>query len=158
MYDSRKTFSVKKPVRSFRDLEVYQRTLGTSVIVVKDIKPKLAKLRYPLISGLTDCAMTIPLLISEAHSIRFGDHKQGLLLLERAMAGCNKMIVYLEQAKGIYRPAPDVVLPSGGKSRRTFLTDDDRDLIDDLVGRYAEVRTKIFRLEKSWQKWDAPRK
>lgn len=140
MYDSRKTFSVKKPVRSFRDLEVYQTTLGASVIVVKDIKPKLAKLRYSMVTGLTDCAMTIPLLISEAHSIRFGDHKQGLLLLERAMAGCNKMIVYLEQAKGIY----------GDKL--------DGDLIDDLIRRYTEVRTKIFRLEKSWQKWTEPRK
>ena len=139
MYDSRK-FGVKKVVRSFRDLEVYQTTLGASVIVVKDIRPKLAKLKYLLIAGLTDCAMTIPLLISEAHSIRFGDHKQGLLLLERAMAGCNKMIVYLEQAKGIY----------GAKL--------DGDLIDDLVRRYAEVRIKIFRLEKSWQKWDEPKR
>ncbi len=110
------------------------------MIVVKDIKPKLAKLRYSMVTGLTDCAMTIPLLISEAHSIRFGDHKQGLLLLERAMAGCNKMIVYLEQAKGIY----------GDKL--------DGDLIDDLIRRYTEVRTKIFRLEKSWQKWTEPRK
>jgi len=158
IYNSRKTFSVKRPVRSFRDLEVYQTTLGASVIVVKDIRPKLAKLKYLLIAGLTDCAMTIPLLISEAHSIRFGDHKQGLLLLERAMAGCNKMIVYLEQAEGIYRPAPDIVLPSGGRSRKTFLTNNDRDLIDDLVRRYSDVRTKIFRLEKAWQKWVEPRR
>lgn len=149
-------YKPKKIVRSFRDLEVYQTTLGASVIVVKDIRPKLAKLKYLLIAGLTDCAMTIPLLISEAHSIRFGDHKQGLLLLERAMAGCNKMVVYLEQAKGIYRPAPDIVLPSGGKSRRTCLTSNDADLIDDLVGRYANVRTKIFHLEKAWSKWTPP--
>lgn len=139
-------------------MEVYQKTLGASVIVVKDIKPKLVKLRYPFVVGMTDCSMTIPLRIGEAHSIRFGDHKNGLLLLEQAMAGCNKMIVYLEQARGIYCPAPDIVLPSGGKSRKAFLTDDDRDLIDDLIRRYAEVRTKIFRLEKSWQKWTEPKK
>ena len=133
-------FIPKKPVRSFRDLEVYQTTLEASVIVVKDIKPKLAKLRYPFVTGMTDCAMWVPLYIGEAHSIRFGDHKTGILLLERAMAGCNKMIIYLEQAKGIY-----------GKRL-------DCDLIDDLISRYSVVRTKIFRLEKSWQKWIEPRR
>ena len=131
-------FSVKKPVRSFRDLEVYQKTMETAVIVAKDIKPKLTKLKYPFIVGISDCSMSIPLYISEAHSIRFGDHKRGLLLLERAMAGCNKMVVYLEHTKGIY----------GEKLGA--------ELADDLVRRYSDVRTKIFRLEKSWQKWYEP--
>lgn len=135
-------YQVKKPVRTFRDLEVYQKTLECSVIVAKDIKPKLARLKYHLLDNMVNCSMSIPLYIGEAHSIRFGDHKAGLLLLERAMAGCNKMVVYLEQVKGIF----------GSK------TSLDGDLIDDLVNRYADVRTKIFRLEKSWQKWIEPRK
>jgi len=139
-YNSQKTYSVKKPVRSFRDLEVYQKTLEASVIVAKNVMSELVKLKFPLAISMTDCSMSIPLYISEAHSIRFGDHKQGLLLLERAMAGCNKMIVYLEQSKGIY----------GDKING--------ELIDDLVRRYADVRMKIFRLEKSWQKWYEPRK
>lgn len=137
-YNTQKTYSVRKPVRSFRDLEVYQKTLEASVIVAKNVMPALVKLKFPLASSMTDCSMSIPLYISEAHSIRFGDHKQGLLLLERAMAGCNKMIVYLEQNKGIY----------GEKV--------DGSLVDDLVRRYADVRVKIFRLEKSWQKWSPP--
>ena len=29
----------------------------------------------------------------------------------------------------------------------------DPDFIDDLIGRYAESRTKMFRLEKSWKKF-----
>ena len=138
-----KRFSVKKPVRSFRDLEVYQKTLEASVIVAKDVKPKLEKLKYALADNLTDCSMSIPLFISEGHSIRFGDHKQGILLLERAMVGCNKMIVYLEQAKGIY----------GSKITAEL----EGDLLEDLIRRYSDVRGKIFRLEKSWQKWTEPR-
>ena len=133
-------FVPKKPIRSFRDLEVYQKTLENSVIVAKDVKPKLVKLGHDLAGNMTDCSMSIPLYIGEAHSIRFGDHKTGLLLLEKAMAGCNKMVVYLEQAKGIYGEKLD-----GG-------------LIDDLVKRYADVRIKIFRLEKSWQKWTEPKR
>lgn len=135
-----KKFTPRKPVRTFRDLEVYQKTLEASVIVVKNIAPKLIKLKYRFADSAYECSAMIPLQIGEAHSIRFGDHKQGILLLEQAMAGCNKMIIYLEQIKGIY-----------GKQLNW-------DLIDDLVGRYALVRTKIFRLEKSWQKWTEPRR
>jgi len=46
-----------------------------------------------------------------------------------------QMIIYLEQARGIY----------GSKL--------DFDLIEDLIKKYAETRTKIFRLEKAWQKF-----
>ena len=138
----KKPFTPRKPVRTFRDLEVYQTTLGCSVIMAKDIKPKLVRLKFDFVDNMTQCSMFIPLHISEAHSIRFGDHKAGLLLLERAMAGCNKMIVYLEQAKGIYGSKIGV----------------NSDLLDDIIKRYADVRTKIFRLEKSWQKWTEPKK
>lgn len=135
-----KKFSVKKPVRSFRDLEVYQKTLEASVLIVKNLKPKLAKLKFPFLENAVNCSMSIPLFLGEAHSLRFGDHKKGLLLLETAMAGCNKMIIYLEHIVGIY----------GSKI--------DRDLVDDLIKKYSDVRTKIFRLEKAWQKWEPPQK
>ncbi len=133
-------YSVKKLVHSFRDLDVYQRTMEASVVVVKNLKAKLVQLRYPFIEGMTQCSMSIPLYIGEAHSIRFGDHARGILLLEKAMADCNKMIIYLEQARGIY----------GNKL--------DFDLVDDLIKKYAETRTKIFRLEKAWQKFTSPQK
>jgi len=48
--------------------------------------------------------------------------------------------IYLEQIKGIY----------GSKL--------DFDLIEDLIKKYAETRTKIFRLEKAWQKFTPPMK
>jgi len=131
-------FSVKKPVYSFRDLEVYQRTMEASVVVVKNLKAKLTQLKYPMVEGMIQCSMTVPLLLGEAHSIRFGDHPRAILLLENAMAGCNKMIIYLEQARGIY----------GSKL--------DFDLVEDLIKKYADVRTKIFRLEKAWQKFTPP--
>ena len=128
-------YSVRKPVFTFRDLEVYQKTMEASVVVVKNLKTKLTQLKYPFIEGMIQCSMSIPLYIGEAHSIRFGDHPRAILLLENAMAGCNKMIIYLEQARGIY----------GSKL--------DFDLMEDLIKKYADTRTKIFRLEKAWQKF-----
>lgn len=134
-YYNNKKFTPKAPVRTFRDLEVYQKTVEASVVIFKNLRPKLNTLKYVFTENLIQCSMTIPLYLSEAHSLRFGDHKKAILLLENAMAGCNKMVVYLEQIIGIY----------GSKV--------DRDQVEDLIKKYTDVRGKIFRLEKSWQKW-----
>ena len=131
-------FTPKRPVKTFRDLDIYQKTLECAVIVVKNVRPKLVTLKYPFVEGMTDCAMNIPLAIGEAHSIRFADFAKGLGHMERAMSGCNKMIIYLEHAKGMHGVKAD---PDG--------------IMDELIARYAESRTKSFRLEKSWQKWRA---
>lgn len=131
-------FAPKAPVRTFRDLEVYQKTMEVSVVIFKNLRPKLNTFKYIFAENLVQCSMAIPLHISEAHSLRFGDHKKAILLLETAMAGCNKMIVYLEQVVGVY----------GNKL--------DQNLVEDLIKRYSDARGKIFRLEKAWQKWDPP--
>lgn len=130
-------FIPRKPVRSFRDLDIYQKTLECSVLVVKDLVPELEKIGYSFRENMVNCCMSIPLYISESHSMRFASFEGGVMLLEKAMAGCNKMIVYLEQMKGVYGAKLDV------------------SLIDDLVGRYADSRTKSFHLERSWKKFKA---
>src|SRR3989338_3338562 len=127
-------FSPKKPVHTFRDLDVYQKTLECSVLIVKDFRAPLLKLKYPFLENMQNCAMTVPLLVAEAHSLRFADFDRGVALLENAMASCNKMVVYLEQMRGMY----GVKIPS--------------ELAEDIIGRYAETRGKMFRLEKSWRR------
>jgi len=131
----KKDFIPRKPVKTFRDLDIYQQAMNCAVIVVKNIRPKLVTLKYPFLDGLMDCTMTVPLSIGEAHSIRFGDFQKGLGLMEKAMSGCNKMIIYLEHIKGMY----------GSKVNG--------DVIDEIIARYAETRTKSFHLECSWKKW-----
>ncbi len=130
-----KPFTPKKPVRSFRDLDVYQKSMECAVIIAKNVKPKLKTLKYDYLENMLNCSMSVPLYIGEAHSTRFADFKGGVSLLERAMAGCNKMVVYLEAIKGLY----------GSKI--------DGELIDDIIGRYMEGRTKMFHLEKSWMRF-----
>lgn len=131
----KKPFVAKKPVRTFRDLEVYQKMIECAVIITKDIMPHLAKQKYPFAERMSDRAMSVPLLIAEAHSLRFADFALGVGYLEKAMASTNKMVVYLEHAKGLYGSKIDV------------------GLIDDLVGRYSDCRIKMFHLERSWQKF-----
>ncbi|MDD2657326.1 MAG: hypothetical protein PHD04_01535 [Candidatus Pacebacteria bacterium] len=137
---SKYQFTPKKPVKTFRDLDIYQQTMNCAVIVVKSVRPKLVTLKYPFLEGLMDCTMTVPLSIGEAHSIRFGDFMKGLALLEKAMSGCNKMIIYLEHIKGMYGEKVDM------------------GILDEIIARYAESRTKTFHLEQSWKRWgSAPR-
>lgn len=128
-------FQPKKPVRSFRDLEVYAKTMECAVLICKDLQPKLAKLKYNFLENMINCCMSVPLYVAESHSLRFSDFKVGVATLEKAMQGCNKMIVYLEQALGLYGSKVDSVL------------------IEDLMRRYMDVRGKMWRLEKSWKKY-----
>lgn len=104
-------------------------------MVVKNLRPGLVKLKYPFLENFINCCMTVPLSIGEGHSIRFASFNEGVNFLEKAMACCNKMIIYLEQIKGLY----------GSKV--------DPELIEDIIGRYAESRSKTFHLEKSWKRF-----
>ena len=116
-------------------MEVYQKTLECAVIFSTDIKPQLAKLNYDLLEGMTNCALSIPLYIAESHGMRFSDFKLAVATIEKAMRGCNKMVVYLEQSARIYgNKIPD-------------------DMLLDISRRYMDVRGKMWRLEKSWQKF-----
>lgn len=128
-------FTPKKPVKTFRDLDVYQKSIECSVLITKNILPALVKLKYSYAERLSDCALFVPLCVAESHSLRFADFALGVGYLEKAMSAVNKMIVYLEHVTGFY----------GSKV--------DQSLIADIVGRYAEVRTKMFHLEKSWKRF-----
>ena len=133
----KKPFTPKKPVRTFRDLEIYQKTIECAVLIAKHIAPALVKLKYPYAEKLADRSLAVPLLVAEAHSLRFADFALGVGYLQKTMASANKMVVYLEHAKGLY----------GAKL--------DAGLVDDIIGRYVLSRTKMFHLEKSWKRFRA---
>jgi len=128
-------FQPRKPIHSFRDLEVYQKMMDCSVLLVKDIRPALTRMKYPFLENMVNCAMSIPLYIGESHSLRFSNFKLAVATLEKAMVGCNKMIIYLEQVGGLY-------------GRKINL-----DLTEDLMRRYMETKGKMLRLEKAWEKY-----
>tara|TARA_B100000745_G_scaffold283446_1_gene217515 strand:- start:1066 stop:1554 length:489 start_codon:yes stop_codon:yes gene_type:complete len=130
-------YSPKKAIKSFRDLEVYRQTLACSILVMKYILPELEEQKYPAYKQITECTIAIPLQISEAHGMRFDDFDTAISTLEISMCGCNKMIVFLEQAAGLYKEELDI------------------GLIEDICNRYITVRGKILRLEKSWKKFKA---
>lgn len=147
----------KRPVKSFQDLEVYQKALEASVFVSNTIiKPKLEK----IISGrellkkrelfgvkfglnplglvfrnMLPCALGIPHLLAEAHSLRFGAGEDCLVLLEKVMLNCNKMVVYLEMARDICE------------------TNVTREQFEEQIKKYLYVRRKVLNLQRSWRKF-----
>ena len=131
---SRPRYSPKKSVRSFRDLDVYQRTMECAVLVQNDILPILEKDGFRYIENMSNCMLGIPLLIAEAHGQRFSDFNKAVMTLESAMQGCNKMVVYLDQGAA-------------------FSYNLEKSLADDVMQRYMTVRGKMLRLLRSWQKF-----
>ncbi|MAZ56595.1 hypothetical protein CL653_02290 [bacterium] len=127
-------YSPKRKVRSFRDLEVYQQTMECALVVTGELVPILNKDKFPMVESVTNCCLGIPLLIAQAHGQRFSDFDKAVATLEGAMQGCNKMVVYLEEAQGL---SPNA----------------DNSLLDDLMQRYMRVRGKMLRLERSWIKF-----
>lgn len=146
-------FRPKKPVRSFQDLEVYQKALQAAVAIATHIYPPLVARQakkaknsaasppaYPFLDDMLKLSLDIPRLIAESHSLRFDFADKAITMLERARFCCNRMIVYLEQIRDIY-PA-----------------DVDRAKIEELVKSYGYNRTKIFRLAAAWKKWAGEKK
>ena len=130
-------FRVRKPIRSFRDLEVYQRANEAATEIITKIVPLLGEGNSPIKDKLVECCLKIPESIAIAHSHRFekGDESN---FLEDALEGCNKAVVYLEQARDI------------------FIKDiEGRACCEDLIKRYILERRKIFNLYKAWQKYES---
>lgn len=131
-------FRVKRPIRSFRDLEVYQSTSSYATEVITKIIPLFGEGSSPIKDKLLECCLRIPELIAIAHSRRF-EEKDELKTMDEALETCNKVVVYLEQARDIFVKALE-----------------ERAACDDLIKRYILIRRKIFNLYKAWKKFQQP--
>jgi len=123
----------KKPIRSFRDLTVYQDTYRNSVIVATRILPKLPESeKFDLKDQLSRSSKAIPRLIAEGFAKkhqRAGFQKY----LDDAMAECNETIVSIEQIKDIYHVEVE--------------------LCNELIQNYDKSVRQIFNLAEAWDKF-----
>ncbi len=121
-----------KKITSFRDLEVYERTYKSALLVMTKIIPKLPDSeKYDLKDQLGRSSKAIPRLIAEGYAKRhqrLGFQKY----LDDAMAECNETVVSLSQCRDIYGKCLDVKL------------------CDDLVKDYDIAGKQLYRLRESW--------
>jgi len=123
----------KKPIYSFRDLEVYQNTYRASIIIAAQILPKLPENeKYDLRDQLSRSSKAIPRLIAEGFAKKH--QKQGFQkYLDDAMAECNETIVSLEHVKDIYKI--------------------EINLCDELIDLYDKSARQLFNLAEAWDKF-----
>jgi len=120
----------KKPIKSFRDLEVYQNSYKASIIVAAKLLPKLPDSeKFDLKDQLSRSTKAIPRLIAEGYAKKhqkFGFQKY----IDDAMAECNETIVGLEHTKDIYKIEVE--------------------LCNELVEIYDKTARQLYKLGKAW--------
>jgi hypothetical protein len=131
--------ATRGPLRTFRDLEVYQRTQDAASAIARLLAPVIAGKGYCFERQLVERALGIPATIARAHAQRFDDPLEAMSTLGQAQAACNEVIVFLEQVRDIFG---DLV---------------DRQLCTDLVTKYATARLKIHNLSNAWNRFLAER-
>lgn len=128
----------KIPIRSFRDLHVYQDTYQASILIATKILPALpASEKYDLRDQLSRSSKAIPRLIAEGFAKkhqRAGFQKY----LDDALAECNESIVSLEHVKDIYKTEVDLCM--------------------ELITLYDKSARQIFRLAEAWDKFTSRRR
>ena len=128
--------NTKNPIRSFRDLEVYQNTYQSCLTVHKEILPKLPDSeKYDLRDQLSRSTKAVPRLIAEGYGKRhqrFGFQKY----LDDAIAECNETIVGLEQCKDIYHISVVVCI--------------------ELADVYDKSARQLFKLAVAWDSFKLP--
>ena len=124
-----------KPIRSFKDLEVYQETYKACILVMTEIIPRLPDSeKYDLKDQLGRAVKAIPRLIAEGYAKRH--QKRGFQkYLDDAMAECNEAIVCLEQCRDIYPSRVDVKL------------------CQELVKTYDKSGRQLYRLAEAWTRF-----
>lgn len=126
----------KKPIRSFKDLEVYTLSYQAMLDVFKYILPKLpAEEKYDLRDQLSRSSKSVPRLIAEGYSKRH--QKKGFQkYLDDAMGESNETGVSITQARDLYSSSLDVKI------------------CDKLIDTYDKISRQCYNLAIAWNKFD----
>jgi four helix bundle protein len=124
---------MKNPIRSFRDLEVYQNSYSASIEVISKIIPHLPKYEQDdLADQMRRSAKAIPRLIAEGYSKKH--QKKGFQkYLDDAMAESNEMIVSISHTRDLYSNYVDPKL------------------CEKLIDIYDKSSRQLYNLSISWR-------
>jgi len=133
------TSAERKPIRSFEDLEIFQLSYSSSLIVLKEIAPKLPQEeRFDLADQLRRSSKAVPRLIAEGYAKRhqrLGFQK----FLDDALGECNEMMVSLMHSRDAYERH---VNPQQ---------------CADLIAVYRQLAKQVYRLAEVWHDFHGPR-
>lgn len=120
----------RKPIRGFRDLDVYQLSYQASMKILKEVLPKLPKdERFDLRDQMKRACKRIPANIAEGYAKKH-QKKAFKKYLDDAMGSANEMIVHLSYVSDL------------GYC--------DEALCKDLIETYDIIGKQLYRLGESW--------
>ncbi|OIO50718.1 MAG: four helix bundle protein [Parcubacteria group bacterium CG1_02_44_31] len=129
---------IKKPIQSFRDLDVYQRAYNAMLVVAQRVLDNLpAREKFDLASQISRSSKAIPRLIAEGYAKKhqkFGFQKY----LDDAMAESNETVVSLEQCRDLYHV--------------------DEEVIAKLVSDYTIISKQLYKLAEAWDSFKNTRR
>ena len=128
----RKPEGGRMPIRSYRDLEVYQVSYEASIIVLAKIIPKLPKEeRFDLADQLRRSVKAVPRLIAEGYAKKH-QLKGFRKYIDDAMAESNETSVGLCHCRDAYYHYVDPKL------------------CDELIKVYDRIGKQLYRLGEAW--------
>jgi len=124
------------PIKSFKDLEVYQSSYKAAIVVSKEIIPKLPKdERFNLSDQLRRACKAVPTLIAEGYAKKH-QKKHFQKYLDDAMGECNEMVVHLEFCKDLYSKYVD------------------GNFCEELIDIYDKTGRQLYNLSKTWKNFE----
>lgn len=131
-----KRFRVKSVVKSFRDLEVYQKTIELSTNIFNLTLPKkyANKLRSHH-EKLLELSQRVPKFIAESYGDKFTSIALSSQKLERAQSLIADIIAHL-----------DIL--------RSLLANEEvcKEALDNILVKYQRQKRKILNLQRAWQR------
>lgn len=123
----------RKPIRSFRDLDVYQSSYEAAIIVFRQLLPLLPETeKYDLKDQLSRSTKAVPRLIAEGYAKRH--QRAGFQkYLDDAMAECNESVVGIEMCKDLFKI--------------------NSELCERLVDIYDKCGRQLYNLSMAWSKF-----
>lgn len=121
----------KKTVKTYKDLDVYQRTLEAAKAVIIRLIPRLPSAeKYDLADQLRHACKAIPALIAEGYAKKH-QPKAFQKYLEDALGECNEMNTHLTLCKDAYGM--------------------DNSLCVELIDTYEIAGKQLYNLKRNWK-------
>lgn len=131
-YGNPDRFRVKSPVKSFRDLEVYQTTIQlSSQLTSLEFLKKLESDYY----DIKKTSETIPKLIAEAYGDRFESFEIANKKLNQAITLITNAITEIDLLRGVFSEEKDK-----------------KEILDKILTKYTYQKRKVLNLKKAWER------
>lgn len=131
----KKDYRVKTPIRSFRDLEVYKKTIQLSDEITNLDFFNLNDILKEDFKEIKQIAETIPRLLAESHGDRFDSAELAFKKITKAITLVTDIITKIDLLRERFKENKEV-----------------KETLDSLLIKYQTQKRKILNLRRAWDR------